>query len=76
MKKFIQQKLNQNYIVILYYYILNTKNKIFKLFLSQDSKNNYIFEDEGIICLYNKEPLEFIPYNQILRFKITRKLQN
>lgn len=76
MKKFIQQKLNQNYIVILYYYILNTKNKIFKLFLSQDSKNNFIFEDEGIICLYNKEPLGFIPYNQILRFKITRKLQN
>lgn len=76
MKKFIQQKLNQNYIVILYYYILNTKNKIFKLFLSQDSKNNFIFEDEGIICLYNKESLEFIPYNQILRFKITRKLQN
>ena len=56
--------------------MLNTKNKIFKLFLSQDSKNNFIFEDEGIICLYNKEPLEFIPYNQILRFKITRKLQN
>ena len=58
MKKFIQQKLNQNYIVILYYYILDTKNKIFKLFLSQDSKKNFIFEVKGFssFIIYSIQP--------------------